>query len=232
MFDKDYTWSFLAISSIIAWLYSYFTNKPHRKALLFGLLFLGTGPLYEFFSIPEYWNPEFITRFSIDTPIKTWMFGLEDFVGSFSFSGICFALFETLQMNDKVNSSRKFPFLCMLLWGLFCLANTVIMYFGFRINGIFSTILGLFIASILFYIVNPYYLKNGLLASLIMGTSYWAFLALVFLPLFPDSFHSIWNEKGNSGFFLIGVPVEEFLWAASSALFAGPMYRVAFFKHI
>jgi hypothetical protein len=169
----------------------------------------------------------FLIPFSIQTSIKTWHFGLEDFLSSLAYSGICFGLFERLYSKSKlVVPESDFKLIPLLAWTLTGFTITSFLFFIFGMSGINSTNIGMFSTGSIFYFFNRQYLKTGILTSVIMATSYLLILALICLPLFPEMFYTTWNSKES--FFIIGVPLDEIIWAASSSFIAGPTYRIAF----
>ncbi len=189
-----------------------------------------SGPICEFISIPEYWNPHSVYGFQIETPIRTWYFGAEDFISSMALSGIAFGVFEIIHKNrsgEKIgfswNGHKNFFF-----WVLLGFVILSFLYFEVGLSGINSTNFGMLITALLFYLFNSRFIKSGLVTSLFVAMGYWLLLKLVFLPISPDMFFTIWNESGNSGVYLSGIPLDEVIWAASFSFLGGPMYRVAF----
>ncbi len=234
MIEYRYFWICLSGFIFLIWLLLVVLNRVHRKAFLFGLPFMIAGPICEFISIPEYWNPHTMFAFIIETPLRTWYFGPEDIISSLALSGIGFGLFEIFHKNrtgEKIGFSwrghRNFFF-----WISIGLVIISVLYFGLGISGINSTNLGMFITALIFYVFNIRYLQSGLITSLVISGSYWLILRVVFLPLFPEMFTTVWTESGNSGIYLLGVPLDEVLWAACYSFLGGPMYRVAFNKTI
>lgn len=61
-------------------------------------------------------------------------------------------------------------------------------------------------------------------AALIAGVLFWLFYLALMLPLFPGWIEARWN-LANTLVIIAGVPVEEMLWAFTTMLFAGPVYR-------
>ena len=199
--------------------------------LFMSLFFAGAGPIGEFLSIPDYWNPGYLVSFSIYTPVKTWTFGLEDWIGAFSSAGISTALYELLypKRNSQRNSgfsARRF--FILVGWSLVDMFLMLVLYVKVGVSGIQSMILSLIVTSGLIYFFHRGYFKTCIYASLVVASGYWIFLSFIFLTFFPNGIHIIWNSKGNLGLYLRGVPVEEMIWAFSSCFFVGPLFRLSF----
>jgi len=227
--DSKYIWPVLTGIYVLLWFCFYLIFKSHRKSLLFGLVFGFAGPICEFISIPEYWNPGFLIPFIIQTPLKTWHFGIEDILSSIAYSGICFGIFEKFYSRRKNEfSERNFKLLSLLAWISLGLSITSFLFFIIGLSGINSTNIGMFTTGAVFYLFNSKYLKTGIKTSVVMATLYWLILVLICLPLFPDMFNTTWNIKRS--FYIVGVPLDEIIWAASTSFVAGPVYRVTFAK--
>ena len=63
-------------------------------------------------------------------------------------------------------------------------------------------------------------LMSGLLVGAIMFFGY-----LIFLTIFPEAIHQWWILQNISGILILGVPIEELLWAFGWGMVGGPMYE-------
>ena len=230
MIDNKYVYAFMAAYTLILWLVLLLIFKSQRKAFLFGLLFFISGPICEFLYIPEYWTPSFLVQFKIDNPIRIWQFGIEDFISGFAYSGICFGVFELLHKKRTGNNSVpiKLPFRTLSIMILLGSLIISVMYFALNFKAIDSINLGMFITALSFYLFNQEYLKTGILTAVIITISHWLFMAYICLPLFPNMIGAFWKCDINNSVLITGVPLDEMLWAASSAFLSGPVYRIAF----
>ena len=230
MIDNKYVYAFMAAYTLILWLVLLLIFKSQRKAFLFGLLFFISGPICEFLYIPEYWTPSFLVQFKIDNPIRIWQFGIEDFISGFAYSGICFGVFELLHRKRTGSNSVpvKLPFQTLSMMILLGSLIISLMYFVFNFKAIDSINLGMVITALSFYLFNQAYFKTGILTAAIITISHWLFMAFICLPLFPDMISAFWKCGINNCVLITGVPLDEMLWAASSAFLSGPVYRIAF----
>jgi len=228
---NNFAWMFIAGFFLLIWLIIFIFNKPLRKPLLIiSLIFSLTGIIGEFFTNPDYWNPNYLLGFSIKTPHKFWHFGIEDMVATFAYSGVSFWLYELFSKNKSMGKFRFGwrPVITIFIWGFLCFSAMFLLYLHLGVNGINSSLLVTLLFCIVIYGFYHANLKPGLITALIVGFFYFFFLVIIFKPLFPDSLDIIWNKEGNSGIALFKVPVEEFAWAFLNTLFIGPVYRILF----
>lgn len=48
---------------------------------------------------------------------------------------------------------------------------------------------------------------------------------VIFLFLFPEAIHRWWMLSNISGIFVLGIPVEELLWALGLGMVSGPLWE-------
>lgn len=226
----DYTYAYLIIAGfyLVLAAISFILFKKYRwPMLLTGLVLMGAGPIGEFFSIPDYWNPIFIREVSINTPWKVWKFGLEDMIGTIGFAAFSTMLFEMVY-RDRVPIEKKLqwkPLINMALLGLAGLVLVIVCHYVLGMSGIHSSIFSIMVVAALMLVRRPAYIKPALIAAAISAELYWMLMQFVIAPLFPGIYEDIWNPSGRMGSGVPDVPVEEVFWAFFATLFAGPVYR-------
>ena len=232
MLDNRYVYPFISATTFLVWLLLFLIYKSERKPFLFGLVFCISGPISEFIHIPDYWNPSFLIQFCIANPFRIWQFGIEDFVSGFAFSGICFGVFE-LHYKKRSDSNclpDKWAYSTLSIMIIEGLLLISLFYFVLKLKACDSENLGMVITALSFYLFNRKYLKTAILISVIIALSYFLFFALIFLPVFPNMIREVW--KCNNCILILGVPLDELLWAASSSFLSGPIYRIAFCRQV
>ncbi|MEI6062078.1 MAG: lycopene cyclase domain-containing protein [Bacteroidota bacterium] len=196
--------------------------------LYIGIFLCGAGPACEFFSIPAYWNPDFILGTSIPTPLGIWKFGIEDLIGPVGIVGIAVFIFELF--HKPFNGLHKLsiiPIIRILGITLLGLLMICIFFFIFNINGIHACNLSSAVLSILIILLKPSYLRTTTITAILCTILYWLVLQLVKFIISPDVFNVVWNPDGRLGIMVAGVPIEELIWAFFLAMIVGPLYRVA-----
>ena len=196
--------------------------------LYIGIFLCGAGPACEFFSIPGYWNPDFILGTSIPTPLGIWKFGIEDLIGSIGIVGIAVFIFELFQKPfSGLPNLSIIPIIRILGITLLGLLMICIFFFIFKLNGIHSCNLSSAVLSILIILLKPSYWRTTTLTGILCTILYWLMLQLVIFIIIPDVFSVVWNPDGRLGIMVVGVPIEELIWAFFLAMIVGPLYRVA-----
>ena len=201
-------------------------KRQRREMLWTGLLLAPAGPISEFWSLQDYWQPEYVYEFRWGE----WRLGgVEDGLLVFALAGICAGLFEFVRVRQgasrlppvrgkALGSLARWP-----VFGLVCFVAGWLL--GLR------SIHTLFLATALaaagmLWRRYELWAPVGLLA-LAFAFAYWLFYVGVFIPLFPGAIEAFWKMELTWGLRWGGVPVEELLWAGLTMLFAGPYLRVA-----
>jgi hypothetical protein len=223
-----FDFAYLTASLILLgfWLLCFCFMKKERKALFWtAIIFAPAGPFSEFWHLQDYWHPPYL----IDIKIGDWLFGIEDYITTFSLSGIAAGLFE---YGFRKTDGPSLPvmtwktFLKLHGWGLLGLALMLLFYNVAGMCSIHSILLTIVICSAIMLWSKRQMLKLLLPLSFLFGFMYWIFLVFIFMPLFPGVLPALWKLETTWGFMIAGVPVEEFLWGAAIMLFGGPVLRV------
>lgn len=227
----DYTYAYLILAGVyfVFGVVCFIRFKKYRIPMLVtSIVMAAGGPFSEFFYIPEYWNPIFIGGFTVETPLRTWRFGLEDIIGAIGFVALSTALFE-LFCKKPLNFNNNWqwiPTIKISLLGLLSLILDIIYFYVFDLSGLRACTLSIIMVAILLLLIRPEYIRAALLAAFLSAGLYWLVLHFLINPMFPGVFDQIWNPKGLTGIRVTDVPVEEIIWAFFGTLLAGPLYRM------
>lgn len=228
---EDFSYAYLLIAGIyfILSLGGFILFKKIRLPMLvISVVLISAGPISEFFSIPEYWNPWFVAGLTIETPLRIWRLGIEDVICTVGFAGLSLTIFELIHGKPMIveNKWHWKPSIRIGLLGLAGLIFVITYFYLFRIPGIHACNLSMLTVSVLLLIARPEYLRTAIITAIISAFIYWLVLQCIIHPLFPGIFHHMWNPEGRMGIMVPDMPLEEILWAFSGALFAGPVYRI------
>ena len=81
----------------------------------------------------------------------------------------------------------------------------------------------LLLALLIYYFRRDLFI-DGLMSGIFLAIT--MFLAyLIFLYIFPNAIQKWWFLNNISGILILGIPLEELLWAFSLGLVAGPTYE-------
>lgn len=196
-----------------------------RPAMLgAGLILAPAGPVSEFWSLQDYWHPQYILEFRW----SGFRFGgLEDWLLSFALAGICAGVFERCAVGrgaGPLPPLRAWRFGWLAAWpaaGLLVFAAAAAA--GVRsIDCIFLAAGG---CAVLMLRRRPALGRLAAGLSVLFALVYQAFYAALFLPVFPGAVEATWKLENTWGLRWGGVPLEELAWAAATMLFAGPFLR-------
>lgn len=217
----SYQYAYLVSATLLLfpiWLLLFLHRKDLRQELLLVSIVIGIiGPISELWYLQDYWRPE---------TFNGWTIGVEDFLFGFFIGGIGSVIYEELfgkhftKRLDRTHHWRWFliPIVILFLLGL----NIPFLYFD--INSIYASIIALLVtAAVMMYFRTDLWgdlFMSGVLVGLIMSVNY-----LIFLKIFPEAIHRWWELENISGILVMGIPLEELLWAFSWGMVGGPIYE-------
>ena len=220
----DYAYLIGSLLLLAVW-FGLFVAKPglRRKILRVSLatVFLGVT---EIFFIPKYWEPltlfDFGNRYHMD---------IESFIFSFAVGGIAATIYEFMtgegekRLAHRVQHQTRHQFHTLAV-----LSPIVVFAFFFLLtplNPIYSAIIGLIFGALATAWCRPDLagaIKKG---ALLFTGLYFAVFWLTFVLLFPSYVPMYWRLSELSGSLIIGVPIEELLFAGSLGAMWGGLYE-------
>src|SRR3989344_3622767 len=214
----NYQYSYLIGNLIlfVPWLILFAWRKDLRhKIFIMSLIFGLFGPISQLFYLRDYWHPELFNG---------WAIGIEDFLFGFFIGGISCAIYEELfglKYSKRHIKNHK-------VWmGYFALVGGVIMLIGnllIGFNSIYVSIFVFLIFGMIIIKIRHDLLKDAIISGLLIAAV--MFIAyLIFIPMFPGIIQNWWKLNNISGVLILGVPLEELLWAATWGFVAGPLYE-------
>jgi len=172
----------------------------------------------------DYWHPIYLINISI----RGWRFGFEDYLTAFAVTGISAGLFESLALRKGFAPLSRVSVrtvLRMIGWGIVGLFLLAFLASGLHLKSIHALLLSGMITSLLMLCRRWEIFPLILPIAGFFGLLYWLFY-VVSIPIFPGVIEAWWNLEATWDIMLVGVPIEEVLWAFTTALFAGPVFRV------
>ncbi len=223
-----YSYAYIIITAtfIIIWVILFIFLPRSRPAILWTSLMLAlAGPVAEFWLIPSYWRPLFLVHISY----RNWNFGIEDLLITFAMAGISAGLFESIALKTgfaalpRVNGKALLRILAVCVLGFLLMIFLVSVL---RLYPIHALLLAVIIPSGLMLYGKWKIISVIVPAATICGFLFWLFYVLLVFPIFPGLMQAWWNLDTTFGIGFLGVPIEEMLWAFTTVLFAGPVYRI------
>lgn len=220
-----FTYAIGVLFFMAIWLGMYAIVPKSRKVILWTSIAWGhAGPISEYWHLKDYWNPVYMWRFEVGQ----WVFGIEDYFFAFAFGGLSAGIFDILTRKSgeqELAGFRVRDFIKLLLAGICCLFAMGALITLFHMNSLHAIVVTFLSGAAALLVMRPRWIlpaiQTGLAAAFFMWISYWGFL----LRLFPHIIEEWWYKQALSGHSFGGIPIEEMIWAASTALFVGPVPR-------
>ena len=220
-----YAWLIWSLISLGIWVLVWISSRDRelRWKMLVVSVWTSILGLSEPFFVPAYWNPP-----SLFSLAQTTGFDIESLIFTFSVGGIVSVIYERLfgASYDEVDSrARMSPhhrlhLLAVLSGPLLFLA----LFLFTTLNPIYSMAIALTGAGIFTWYCRPDLLTKMLVSGTIFGVVYF-FLFLTLVIAYPDYVKVVWNLNAISGVLILGVPLEELLFAFTFGFYWSSIYE-------
>lgn len=218
-----FTWSLIAVCSwaIIYWRRPAFRVEMFRVSLLTSLFGL-TEPLF----VPEYWAPPSL----FDLATKTG-FDIESFLFSFAIGGIGVVLYRLvypvdlspLGDHEKQHTRHKLHRVLLFLPALVFL----ILALFTSLNHIYCGVIALFLGGLATLYCRPD-LKYKIWVGGLLFLGFYVVYFGSLLIFFPDFVDNHWNLSELTGIKVLGIPLEELLFAFTFGMYWSGLYEHLF----
>ncbi len=216
---QNYHYSYLVGVLIFgaAWVACYLLGKKYRAEIRWGTFISAPMALTSLLFVPQYWTPP--SLFDLDQKIRV---GIEDVLWAAAVGGIASVVAEIL-LKERLSALRKgarkrhfAPFVVV-----------VVVFIALEVwhpgKTIYNTIIAFAVGALVIA-----YLRSDLLPTMLTGalsfTVLYFALFLIFLCLYPGFIQRYYNIPNLLGIYVVGVPVEELLFAGTG----GAIWSVAY----
>lgn len=194
-----------------AWLACYVIGKRYRPQIIWGTVITAPLALTSFLFVPQYWKPP--SLFDLDAHIRV---GIEDFIWAGAVGGIASVVGEIL-LKEKLAGGRKehrkkhyAPFIVML-------AVFLILWRLYPNKNIYNTAIAFAVCAVVVA-----FLRIDLIPTMLIGATVFTILYFLlfvfFLALYPGFIERYYNLSNISGIRLLGVPIEELMFASAGGM--------------
>lgn len=207
------------------WAFFFFSLslKTERKNMLvvsFWTSLLGlTEPLF----VPEYWNP--MTLFNL---ARRTGFDLESLIFCFAIGGIAFVLYGLIFKTGHQQTTAEYRHLKVHRYHRVALFSApiifVVLFIFSNLNPIYSGILAMLVGGLATWYCRPDLKKKMFISAFIFFFLY-LFYFLILNTISPGYVEEVWNLKAISGILIIGIPLEELMFAFAFGFLWSSIYE-------
>lgn len=226
----EYAWFIWSLIALVFWGYTYWRRPSFRKemgqiswlTMLFGL----TEPLF----VPEYWAPPSLFNLAEKTG-----FDIESFLFSFAIGGIGVVLYRlvfpaelsALSEHEKYHKRHQLHRVILFL----PVAIFLVLAVFTSLNHIYCGVIALFLGG-----VATLYCRPELKAKIwVGGLLFLGFYVVYFgslLLVFPQFVDAHWNLAALTGIKILGIPLEELLFAFTFGMYWSGLYEHLFWYQL
>jgi len=178
-----------------------------------------TEPLF----VPEYWSPPSL----FDLAMRTG-FDIESLIFSFGIGGIAVILYGRIFRRQDVSMSvkeRHLPRHKFHIWMLLSApAVLVALLLTTDLNPLHSSIIAMIFGGLATWYCRPD-LKKKMIVSALIFLGFYFFYFLTLIAISPGYVEQVWNLEAISGILIIGIPLEELLFALSFGFIWSSIYE-------
>lgn len=221
----QYAWLIWSLLLFLVWVGTYYSleNKQSKKKMLVMSLWTSLLGFTEPLFVPAYWSPPSL----FDLAMRTG-FDIESLIFAFSIGGIVVIVYDRIfhlkqglvDVREKRKSRHKYHLLALLS------APTIfiVLLLFTTINPIYSAFISLIGGGIATWYCRPDLKKKMLVSAfLFLGIYFVYFLTLILM--YPGYVDSVWNISDISGVLILGIPIEELMFAFGLGFFWSSVYE-------
>lgn len=226
----SYVWFIWSLIILVIWGIIYIAKPGYRQVMLkmslitmpFGL----TEPLF----VPEYWSPPSLFHLAEITG-----FDLEIVIFSFAIGGIGAVLYRLVQRRNLTEipvPERKHARHRLHRYILFvpALVFALLAYFT-SLNHIYCGIIAMFIGALATLYCRPDLKGKIWTGGLLFTLLYFIYFGSI-LPFYPDYVELYWNLEALSQILILGIPLEELLFAFSFGMLWSSVYEHMYWQKL
>ena len=222
----QYIWLIWSLILIAIWLVIYvsLSSGKEKKEMIVVSLWTSLLGLTEPLFVPEYWSPPSL----FDLAMRTG-FDIESLIFSFGIGGIAVVLYGRIFRRQDVSMSAKEHNLSRHKFHIWMLLSApavlVALLLTTDLNPLHSSIIAMIVGGL-----ATWYCRTDLKKKMIVSA--FLFLALYFvyfwtlIVIAPVGYvENVWNLEALSGILIIGIPLEELLFALSFGFIWSSIYE-------
>lgn len=222
MRSHDYVWFYWSMAFLVPWLVLFWTFPEKRRTMWWASVFTTPFGLTEPLFVPKYWNPPSLFHLAQKTG-----FDIESLIFCFGIRGVCAVLYNILTRTKPVPISSAERALPLHRHHAIVLATPVVVFtalFFIPWNPIYPAIVAMFAG-----VATTLYCRSDLKRKTWIGAGLFLIYYFVFLQGLRFAavgyIGHVWNQNALLGLEMLGLPVEEILFAAGFGFYWSGVYE-------
>lgn len=228
----QYIWLIWSLILIIIWLVIFLSldSKEKKREMLKVSLWTSLLGLTETLFVPAYWAPPSLFNLALRTG-----FDIESLIFSFGIGGIAMILYERIFRSHHTMVSAKEHYLSRHRFHLWMLLSApailIILLITTNLNPLHSAIIAMIIGGLATWYCKPD-LKKKMFVSAFIFLALYFFYFLTLIAISPGYVERVWNLGAISGILILGIPLEELLFAWSFGFIWSSIYEHITWKKV
>jgi len=216
-------WLFFSLILLGIWVIIWVIKPMIRKKMMWASILTTPFGLTEPLFVPEYWNPPSLFNLAAKTG-----FDIESLIFCFAVGGIGAVLYELVfkvkhqKMNKKEMHSKRHRFHILALTSPLIVFLPLFLFTN--LNPIYSASIAMFVGGIAAIVCRPN-LKNKIVVGGVLFLLLYFVFFLSFNLFYPDIVQQVWNLQAISGILILGVPLEELMYAFTFGMLWSSIYE-------
>ena len=221
----QYAWLIWSLLLVGIWLviYLFLKDKGKRREMLMVSLLTSLTGLTEPLFVPAYWNPPSLFNLAARTG-----FDIESLIFSFAAGGIVVVLYELIFRTAHEKMTIQSHHLTQHRYHIWAILSMPIIFsvllFFTKLNPIYISVISLIVGGLATWYCRPD-LKKKMITSAFLFLALYFFYFLTLIIMFPGYVQQVWNLQAVSGILIIGIPLEELLYAFSFGFMWSSIYE-------
>lgn len=210
--------------------YIFLDSQERKREMLTVSLWTSLLGLTEPLFVPEYWSPSSMFNLALRTG-----FDIESLIFSFGIGGIAVILYERIFRSQHVAVSVREHRSPRHRFHIWILLSAPIIFTALLIttnlNPLYSAIIAMLTGGIATWYCRPDLKKKMIVSAFVFLALYFIYF-LTLIAISPNYVEQVWNLKAISGVLVLGVPLEELLFAWSFGFIWSSIYEHVMWKKL
>lgn len=215
-------WSLILIAIWLV-IYAFLDSREKRNEMLVVSLWTSLLGLTEPLFVPAYWAPPSLFNLALQTG-----FDIESLIFSFAIGGIAVVLYERIfrVAHMKISASfRHSPHHRYHFWAIISTPIIfAVLFLTTSLNPIYTSIIALIFGGLIAWYCRPD-LKKKMIVSAFLFLGLYFLYFLILIAMSSSYVEKVWNLKALSGILILGIPLEELLFAFSFGFIWSSIYE-------